>query len=122
VRDAIRGVRGVGSVYTSDEIIAGSSADPAIRAWQLSYVPGRSGDFAITPRRNWFIRSSSGTTHGSFHDYDQRVPLILIGQGVKPGRYAARTTPADLVVTFAAMTGIQMPRAKGRALTEALLR
>jgi predicted AlkP superfamily pyrophosphatase or phosphodiesterase len=122
VRDAIASVRGVAAVFTADEIVAGSVADSALGPWQLSYVPGRSGDFAITPKANWIIRSTSGTTHGSLNSYDQRVPLVLFGQGIRPGRYAGRTTPADMVVTFATLTGIQMPRAQGRALTEALVR
>ena len=122
VRDAIASVPGVAKAYTSDEIIEGSPSDPGIRAWQFSFVPGRSGDFALTPKPNWIVRSGSGTTHGSHNSYDQRVPLVLFGQGIKPGRYAERTTPADMAVTFAALTGIQMPRAQGRALTEAIAR
>jgi len=122
VRNAIAAVRGIAKVYTMDDIMQATDPDPALRAWQLSYVPGRSGDFAITPKPNWIVRSTSGTTHGSFHPYDQRVPLMLFGQGIKPGRYSTRTTPADMAVTFAAMTGIRMPRAEGRALTEALAR
>ena len=122
VRSAIARVRGVAAAYSVDEILGGSASDRAIRAWQLSYVPGRSGDFALTPKRNWIIRSTSGTTHGSYHDYDQRVPLVFLGQGIKPGRYSARSTPADMAPTLAALAGIQMPRAQGRALTEALVR
>jgi hypothetical protein len=96
--------------------------DPGIRAWRLSYVPGRSGDFALTSKPNWIVRGTSGTTHGSLNDHDTRVPLILAGAGIRPGRYPGRCSPADLVATFAAMTAIQMPRAQGRALTEALVR
>jgi arylsulfatase A-like enzyme len=125
VTRAIASVRGVAAAYSADDITLGrgdTDADPAVQAWRLSYVPGRSGDFALTPRPNWFVRSTSGTTHGTLHDYDQRVPLILAGAGIRPGQYAAPSTPADLVTTFAALAGIQMPRAQGRVLSEALRR
>lgn len=122
VKTALRAVPGVAAAWAADELAAAPSTDPGILAWQLSYVPGRSGDFVLTPRPNWFIGSGTGTTHGTLHDYDQHVPLILAGAGIRPGRYTARSSPADIVVTFASLLGIQMPRAQGRALTEAIAR
>ena len=120
---AMRGVNGVASAYAADDLLGERPAgDPSIRAWQLSYVAGRSGDFALTPKPNWFVRPTSGTTHGSLNPYDQRVPLVLAGSGIRPGRYTSASSSADLVVSFAALAGIQMPRAQGRPLTEAIVR
>ena len=123
VKAAIGGVRGVRVAFSADDIISGAeSSDPDIRAWRLSYVPGRSGDFLFTLRRNWIVRSGSGTTHGSANDYDQRVPLILFGPAIRAGRYTVAASPADLAPTFASLTGVKLPRAQGRALTEAIVR
>lgn len=123
VTAAIGAVRGVAAAYAADDLVgAAPAADPGIRAWRLSYVPGRSGDFAFTPKPNWIVRATSGTTHGSLNDDDRHVPLILSGLTIRPGRYLVAATPADVVCTFAALVGIQLPRAQGRALTEALAR
>jgi predicted AlkP superfamily pyrophosphatase or phosphodiesterase len=120
---AIRSVKGVAEAYAADDLMDGAPTDdPGLRAWRLSYVPGRSGDFALTPRPNWIVRSSSGTTHGTPHAYDQRVPVILAGAGIRPGRYPGTSSPADLVTTLAAIVGIEMPRAQGRVLTEVIAR
>jgi hypothetical protein len=119
---ALGAVPGVAAAYVADDFAAGDRGDPSIAAWRLSYVPGRSGDFAFTPRPNWIVRSSSGTTHGTLNSDDRRVPLMLAGPGVRPGRYSASASPADLVVTFAALAGVQMPSAQGRVLLDALAR
>ena len=65
-------------------------------------------------------RSSPGGCSGRRrHDtwvgepYDQRVPVIVMGPGVKPGEYAEPATPADIAPTLAALAGIQLPSAEG---------
>lgn len=50
-----------------------------------------------------------GTGHGSPYDYDRRVPFILMGQRVLPGRAAARVSTADLAPTLAALLGLDPP-------------
>jgi len=123
VKSAIAGVKGVAAVFSGDDILGGAaSTDPVMRAWRLSYVPGRSGDFVLTPRANWIVRSVSGTTHGTLNPYDQRIPLILYGGKIRSGQYPGAASPADIVTTFGALTGVQLARAQGRVLTEALVR
>ncbi len=61
-----------------------------------------------------------GTTHGTANDYDQRVPIILFGSGIKPGRYTMSATPADIAPTLAALAGVRIARTDGRILREAL--
>lgn len=121
VKSAIAGVRGIASVYSADEIIRGAgSTDPAIKAWRLSYVAGRSGDFVLTPKPNWILRPGSGTTHGTLNSYDQRVPLIFYGPGIRAGRYSTPSSPADLAPTLMEMAGAKLPRAQGKPLVEIL--
>ena len=61
--------------------------------------------------------SAAGTTHGSANPDDQRVPLLFLGQGVKPGRYERPATPADLAPTLAAIVGVSL-KAEGTAVLE----
>ena len=123
VRDAIQAVTGIERVHGPDEVQSTAlTSDETLRAWRLSYVPGRSGDFMLTPQPNWLIRGGTGTTHGTPHDYDRRVPVILFGAGIRRGSYSSAATPADIAPTLAALTNVTLPRANGRALTEALAR
>ncbi len=93
--------------------------DRLVRAARLSYMPDRSGDLFIMPKPCWLM-SSAGTTHGTGYFYDERVPVLLFGAGIKPGKYWGAASPADLAPTLAALTGITMARPDGRVLSEAL--
>ena len=119
---ALSDLPGVMRVLHSDEVstaAARSSKDKVIRAVALSYFPGRSGDLVIVPKENWLL-STTGTTHGSLHPYDQRVPVLLYGAGIKPGTRSDAATPADLAVTIASIVGVRLPSPDGRVLTAAL--
>jgi predicted AlkP superfamily pyrophosphatase or phosphodiesterase len=112
---------GVAAVYTSDEVReAGVTAtDRLLRAAAFGYCPGRSGDIIVVPGPYWTM-SGDPTTHGSANAYDQRVPLFLMGAGIRPGTYADPVTPADLAPTLARLAGVALPGSEGRALAEAL--
>lgn len=124
VRDAITAAAlqqpGIASAYWAEDIATGiSGEDPIKRAIILSYVADRSPDLIMIPEANW-MATATGSTHGTPNLYDQRVPVILMGWGIKPGRYLTTATPADLAPTFALLTGITLPRAEGRVLAEAI--
>lgn len=68
------------------------------------------------------MAASTGTTHGTPYGYDQRVPVAMMGFGIRPGQYLTSASPADLAPTLALLTGIILPRAEGRPLTEAVVR
>jgi predicted AlkP superfamily pyrophosphatase or phosphodiesterase len=125
---AIRRVPGVAEAFwTSDLPAARQDADRLKRAAALSFFPGRSGDVMVIPKPNWSFTSSQptmgggGTTHGTPNAYDQRVPLLLMGSGIKPGLYKRAVTPADVTPTLAALCGITMPLADGKPLAEAMV-
>jgi predicted AlkP superfamily pyrophosphatase or phosphodiesterase len=69
--------------------------------------------FATKP--GWMI-SAAGTTHGSATSDDQRVPILFLGHGIKPGVYQTPASPADLAPTLAALVGISMSKAEGHPL------
>ncbi len=116
VLDAVRKTQGVWRVYKKDEL---STSDPFTRASAFSHYEGRSGDIKMLGRSYW-ITSSSTSTHGTGHRYDTRVPVILFGAGIKKGEYLQPSSPIDLAPTLAFLTGITLPDAMGRVLTEAL--
>jgi len=129
VLGALRAVPGVAGAYFGDHLDADAAAgDRDARAALLSYYPGRSGDFVVVPKPYWFYVTADGTpqpgsatTHGSMYAYDQHVPLILFGAGIKSGEYLRAATPADIAPTLAHLCGITLARIDGEVLVEALL-
>jgi predicted AlkP superfamily pyrophosphatase or phosphodiesterase len=119
---------GVAAVYRAEE----SSGEDKIysqtrTAVELNYYAGRSGDLYILQKPYWLTESSAeeakrhtGAGHGSPYYYDQRVPLLLMGFGIRPGEYFDEATPADIAPTLAALTGITLAVHDGRVLAEAL--
>ena len=119
VLTALRALPGVQHAFTADELegnAARKSGDRARRAAALSHHEARSGDIVIAPREFWLL-SSSATTHGTHHAYDQRVPLIFHGAGVRAGIHATAATPADLAPTLAELAGVRFDAPDGRSLS-----
>jgi hypothetical protein len=118
----------VAAVYRAEDLSGGVSSSSQIRtALTLNYFPGRSGDLFIVPKPYWLVDSSpagkkaGGTGHGTPYNYDQHVPLLLLGYGIRSGGYFAAVTPADIAPTIAALCGITLATREGRVLVEALL-
>ena len=125
--DAARSAPGVARVFSADELAAahGKSGDDIENAAVANFFPSRSGDFVIVLRPHSLFTSSgkttSGTTHGSPYWYDRRVPVFLLGQGIKKGRFLEPANPIDIAPTLAFLLGITLPAPDGRVLNEALL-
>ncbi len=96
------------------------SDDPAIpdtdtlrrehRLLSHSLVPGRAPDWVLVAARGCLITSRDhGTSHGSLHDYDRRIPLIFWGPGVEPGVDARPARLVDLAPTLARWLGLDPP-------------
>jgi predicted AlkP superfamily pyrophosphatase or phosphodiesterase len=122
VRTAMARLSGVARVLTADEVspaAARQSGDAQIRAAALSYFPGRSGDLFVITKPAWFI-GNAVATHGTLHPYDQRVPVLFFGAGVKPGAHPDAATPADIAPTLAAIAGVPLGPVDGHVLTAAV--
>lgn len=120
--NAVEAIPGVERLLPTARLSADSS-DRFARAAALSFMEGRSGDFIVIPKPYWTIaprNGVNGTEHSSPHDYDQRVPLILLGGGIRPGRYEREATPADIAPTLARIANVRLEKAEGRILEEAL--
>jgi hypothetical protein len=117
---ALSRVVGVSRVFRAEQLDGRSvSSDPELQAAALSYASGRSGDLVFVLKPGWML-APTGTTHGSAGRDDQRVPILLMGAGIKHGQYAAATTPADIAPTLAALCGLTLAHAEGRARREAI--
>jgi predicted AlkP superfamily pyrophosphatase or phosphodiesterase len=121
IREALVGVPGIDAAYTRDAVAHGAgSDDPLLRRLAASYMPSRSGDFAIVLKPYWLVGTGNGTSHGTPHRYDARVPIVLAGRGIRPGQYLRAVTPLDIAPTLAYLAGITLPRAQGHLLSDAL--
>jgi predicted AlkP superfamily pyrophosphatase or phosphodiesterase len=122
---ALEALPGIEHVLRSEEIAtakARQSSDKDVRAAALSYYAGRSGDLILVPRENWLLGGGgSGTTHGTLHEYDQHVPIVLFGACIKAGAYDEAAAPPDIAATLASIVHVPLPATDGRVLTTAVL-
>jgi hypothetical protein len=89
----------------------------------MGHYAGRSGDLIVVPKPYWFYVGTDGgdaSSHGTLYAYDQHVPVILFGQGIKRGEYLRAVTPADIAPTLALLTGVTLPQPDGDVLIEAI--
>jgi predicted AlkP superfamily pyrophosphatase or phosphodiesterase len=128
--DAALRVPGVAAVFRSEDVSGESpSLSKMHTAFALNYFSGRSGDLFVLQKPYWLTSSSAegagrhtGTGHGTPYNYDQHVPIFLMGFGIKPGEYFGAVTPADIAPTFGALTGVTLATRDGHVLAEALKR
>lgn len=78
------------------------------QALRKSFSPEHSGDvlFALKPYQ---AQSSLRATHGSPWRYDTHVPLLLLGNGVRGGRFDRPVSPASIASTIAQLLRIAPP-------------
>src|SRR5262249_6950801 len=92
VTDAAMSVPGVAAIYWSDDLQNNTATQDRIRAAvKASFMPTRSGDLYFVPKPYYLIDGSpkenqhpGGTGHGSPYNYDQHVPVLLMGFGIQP--------------------------------------
>jgi arylsulfatase A-like enzyme len=107
--------------YTRDQLIEGRvPPDPWSRRVLVSFHRERSGDVEVLLEPYW-MSATAGTTHGTPWSYDTHIPLMLMGPGIRPGRYHGRVVLNDLAPTLTTLLGVETPSgASGRALSEAM--
>ncbi len=108
-------------VYTWDQLQSGQvTGDRISRRVLRSFNARRSGDLEILLEPYW-IRSIVGTTHGTPYSYDAHIPLIVMGRGIKPGKYPQSVALNDLAPTLATLLDVETPSgSEGRVLDEIL--
>lgn len=111
-RDAALTVDGVNDAFTSSEMMlpAGSADSHDKQAMRLSFRADRSGDVLTTLKPGYIWKSSIAATHGQPVPDDQRVPVILWGNGIVHGDEPCRATessPLDIARTFGKLLGVE---------------
>jgi predicted AlkP superfamily pyrophosphatase or phosphodiesterase len=117
--EAAASIPHVARVYTRDQLLKQRSAVDLIDSRVMrSFHARRSGDLEIILDPYW-IRGTSGTTHGTPYNYDAHIPLIFMGPGIVAGRHYKAVALNDLAPTIAAILDIEPPSGSvGRVLDE----
>jgi len=107
--------------YTLHELLSGASAgDPLGRPFLLSAHVQRSADLQVVLEPYWMF-AAQGTTHGSVFGYDNHVPIVFMGPGIRPGIYRKPITVNDIAPTLADILSVETPSGSaGRVLDEVL--
>jgi len=119
---------GVAAIFRAEQVQnRPATQSPLQAAVANGYFPGRSGDLFIIPKPYWFMDRSPadkprsyGTSHSSPYNYDQHVPILLMGFGIRHGEYFDAVTPADVAPTLAALCGITLATRDGHVLAQAV--
>ena len=119
-------VPGIARCFTRTQLERGAideTTDVVARRVAHGFNARRSGDVVFVQEPYKYVTEGSAilpATHGTPYTYDTHVPLIIMGRGLVPGRYAQAATPADIAPTLANLLRVQAPsNATGRLLLEA---
>jgi len=96
------------AVAVCDLPAADNADDPVVSAIRNCVYPGRTGHVYLHWARYWY-KESKQAGHGAAHDYDQHVPVMLMGPGIGAGRVHERVSPTGMVRTICAALGIAPP-------------
>lgn len=123
VVENLRRAAGIADVFTAAELAGPApSRDDRERwlAWR-SYHVRRGGQFYLSFDPYIYEVDDKIAGHSMGYTHDRHVPILLVGPGVRPGRYFSPADPLDIVPTLAAILGVEPPLgAAGRILDEAL--
>ena len=113
----------IARVYTREQLSTGGVVgDDMSRRVMNGYNLRRGADLEIMPEPYWTI-GSANATHATTYSYDNHVPVIFLGPGIRAGEYDEPIAVNDIAATLAAVLHVETPSGSvGRALTEMLAR
>jgi len=102
---------GIAEAYTKQTIMNSDYAEQGTKGKiRRGFHTKRSGDVAYSLESGWFASSSTtGTTHGSPHNYDTHVPMLFYGFGVKPGETVRYHPITDIAPTISVIMKTKFP-------------
>jgi hypothetical protein len=117
---ALRGVAHMFRVYTRDQLLRGEvAADDVGRRVLNGFHERRGADIVYIPDPYWIVESGTRTTHGGPFGYDNHVPVIFMGRGVRAGYYDRPIVVNDIAPTLARILDVETPSGSvGRILNE----
>src|SRR5262249_20202385 len=105
---------GIQTAYTRTQLIKGVAGDDRVgQMVRRSFHPERSGDVLVVLKPYHLISPplGTGTNHGTPHDYDTHVPLLVLGPGVPARVRTDPVTPQACAAILAHALGIRPPPA-----------
>jgi hypothetical protein len=101
---------GVQTAYTQKQLLSSAKDDQIAEKVRRSFRAEESGDVMLVPKSGWYFWSrGGGTTHGSPHDYDRWVPLIVYGPRIEKGVRKELVSPEAAAPILAEALGIKPP-------------
>ena len=113
---------GIERAFTRTEMVADDTREPSelLKSMRLSFRAECSGDVMVvikpyhlfspaTLTKNPEKLTSYRTTHGTPHNYDTHVPLLVMGPRIIPGDRAERVTPQAMASILAEALGVPPP-------------
>ena len=121
--EALAAVPHISRVYTATQLLNGRLIqDPVGLRVANGFYPGRSAD-VISVLEPYWIYGARDASHGSAYSYDNHLPLIFMGAGIKPGKYDQNVAINDIAPTLATLLEVETPSGSvGRVLHEMLMR
>ena len=109
---------GVSIVMTANELEKGLKRSGFYAYLQNGFNADRSSDVSVLLKPGWISwYRKTGTNHGSPYSYDNHVPLIFSGKGIRPGSSDEGVHVADIAPTISSLLDIEFPSAcTGRTL------
>ncbi len=109
---------GIQAVYTAKQLTGlVDTKDKFFETVALSYHAERSGDLYVVLKPYHLIKgvddrrtTDTGTNHGSPHDYDRHVPLMVFGPGIATGTMKDAVTPLHGAAIAAKFLGVTSPK------------
>lgn len=126
VVDELMKLDGVALAVSKTALRKGNLPDtPIIRSILRNFSPRRSGDIYVVFEPQSFINEFDGlivaSTHGSPWTYDNFVPIVVAGNGIKAARVYRPIETVDVAPTLSAVVGAKPPSgSRGRLLEEVL--
>lgn len=103
-RRALSGFWEIQRIYRGADLAVATdpAGDPFLDRFRRSWNQERGGDLVLQfCEKCLVISAATGTDHGSPYDYDQRVPMMLLGPGIRPAQRTGACSTVDLAPTLA---------------------
>jgi len=115
----LRGVAHVFRVYTSTQLAHGQvTGDYVSEAVLRGFFEPRAAD-VIVIQDPYYLFGAAGTSHSTPFNYDSQVPVIFMGEGIRPGEYHERIAENDIAPTLTTILRLEEPSGSvGRILAE----
>lgn len=109
--DEIINYKDIDKAYSANAM-GSSSFDTGVESMlQKGYNQKRSGDVLFVLEPATISYSRTGSSHGSYMNYDTHVPFLLYGAGIRHGSSYKRIAITDIAPTMSALLGTSFPNA-----------